>query len=98
MKRTKTVSLGDALRDTLAECRMNERLDEIRAAQCWPMVVGARYAAMSPRPTVRGGLMTVRLQNASLRQELTLNRTRLVAALNAIVGRNIINDIRFIAL
>ena len=74
---------------------MQDRLDERKAVDAWAAVLGRDLAAQCMRPTVRDGLMTVGVRNAALRHELSMNRSRLRAAINARVGRNVIEDIRF---
>lgn len=95
MERKESIALGDAMRQFIEQSCMQERLEEMRAAEKWPLVIGADIASMSPRPFVRAGVMTVRLTNAALRQELHLNRSALRDALNKIVGKPIIKEIRF---
>ncbi len=74
---------------------MQDRLDERKAVDAWSIVVGRDLAAQCMRPTVRDGLMTVGVRNAALRHELSMNRSRLRAAINARVGRDVLEDIRF---
>lgn len=95
MKRQEAISLGDALRQTIDASRMAARLNEAQAARCWAMVVGSGIASQSPRPTVSGGVMTVRLTSAALRQELSLHRSRIAAAINKMVGTDVLTEIRF---
>lgn len=95
MERKETMSLGDAMRQFIEEADFTDRLDGLRAADTWPLIVGAHLASKSPRPTVKRGVMTVRIAEAPLRQELTLNRTRLRDALNRQLGKEIIKEIRF---
>ena len=75
---------------------MTPRLDECRAVELWPQVVG-ELADRCGRPFVHKGVMTISVHAAPLRQELTMMRSRLVAALNEAVGRPAISDIRFIS-
>lgn len=95
MERCKTVSLGDVLRSAIEESEMGRMMDEAQVIKAWPMVIGAQIAAKSPRPTVKRGVMTVRIYSAGLRQELTMMRSRLKDALNRVVGKEIIEDLRF---
>lgn len=97
MKRTRTESIGDVMRSLIEESQLAGKLDELRAADQWPYVVGAEIARQSPRPTVSGGVMYVRIADAALRNELHLNRTRLCSALNQLTGKNVIKEIRFIS-
>lgn len=98
MKRYESISLGDAMRDAIEKSAAKARLDEAQAARCWVMIVGPHIAGQSPRPSVKGGVMTVRLSSAALRQELNYRRSMLLAAINKMVGVEVLTDLRFISL
>ncbi len=95
MQRIDYQSVGDVLRAALNESKMGESLDAYKAVAAWEGVVGPQIAARTLRPTVIGGVMTVRTPNAPLRHELNMQRTALRRALNALVGREVIKEIRF---
>ncbi|MDE7109050.1 MAG: DUF721 domain-containing protein [Muribaculaceae bacterium] len=95
MKRTESQSIGDILRLALQENCMHSRLDECKAVEIWGAVIGEYIASQCRRPYVREGVMTVGVPNAPLRQELSMNRTRLRAAINREIGRETITEIRF---
>ena len=97
MERKQSQSIGDVLRLAFQDNCMQDHLDERKAIDVWASVVGRELAAQCMRPTVRDGVMTVGVRNASLRHELTMNRSRLCRAINSGVGRVIIDDIRFTA-
>ena len=96
MERKDAVSLGELLRLSIEASENSRRFDEVTAINSWPSVVGLQIAGMSPRPSVRNGVMYVRLHNAGLRQELNMQRGALCEALNKKVGKDIISEIRFI--
>lgn len=97
MERKQSQSIGDVLRLAFQENCMQDRLDERKAMEAWSLVVGSDLAAQCMRPTVKDAVMTVGVRNASLRHELSMNRTKLCNAINLKVGRVIIEDIRFTA-
>ncbi len=97
MERRDYQTIGDVLRQALEESRMTDRLDEVRASAAWESVVGPHIAALTGKPWVSNGLMTVRTPDAALRQELMMSRSVLVRNINAAVGREVISDIRFIS-
>lgn len=83
------------MRATLQATNMQSRLDEQRAADIWKLVVGPAIAGAAPRPTVANGVMTVRINNPSLRNELFMNRTNLRNAINRELNKSVITEIRF---
>lgn len=97
MERKQYQSVGDVLRLAFQDNCMQDHLDECKAVDIWPSVVGRELAAQCMRPSVKDGIMSVGIRNASLRHELMMNRSRLCRAINSAVGRVIIDDIRFTA-
>lgn len=95
MERVDAESIGDVLRRTIREEGLSGRLDEVRAVQIWPAVVGDMLASMMGKPIVSKGVMTVHVRMAPLRQEMNMRRSSLLRLLNEALGRNVISDIRF---
>ena len=83
------------MRLTIQESNMTGRLDECRAIDLWPMVVGERMARCMSRPRVSCGVMIVYVDNASMRHELTMHRNRLIELINTKLGKDVIKAIRF---
>lgn len=95
MERKEAQSIGDVLRMAFQENCMQERLDERKAINVWPEIVGRQLAEQCLRPTVSGGIMTIGVKNAALRHELTMSRTRLISAVNRFLGKEVISGMRF---
>ncbi|MDE6296657.1 MAG: DUF721 domain-containing protein [Muribaculaceae bacterium] len=95
MKRTEPESIGDVLRLTIQENNMAGRLDEVRAIELWPHVIGEQMASRMSRPRVSCGVMVVYVDSAVLRQELNMHRTQLMEMLNNRLGKDVITQIRF---
>ncbi len=95
MKRLEPESIGDVLRQTLQEQGMTDRLYEAKAIASWPGIVGSEIAALTSRPMVFKGVMTVHVRTAPLRQELNMSRSLLLRIINETVGREVITDLRF---
>ncbi|MDE6272072.1 MAG: DUF721 domain-containing protein [Muribaculaceae bacterium] len=96
MERSDIKSIGDVLRQAIEETNMQGRLDELRAADLWPRVVGADIASRTMKPLVRSGAMTIRVIDASLRHELTMHRTLILREINRLMQKEVITSIRFI--
>ena len=97
MQRYAPQSVGDVLRELLEETSLQNRMDELHAATLWSKIVGPQMAALTRHPQVKGGVMTVGVPNAALRNELLMNRSRLRDIINKTLGKEIISDIRFIS-
>lgn len=97
MQRHKPQSVGDVLRDLLEETSLQNRIDELKAAELWHKIVGGAIAEVTGKPSVRNGVMSVGVPNASLRNELHMNRSRLKDIINETLGKQTISEIRFIS-
>lgn len=95
MERHSPQSVGDVLRNLLEETSLQNRMDELKAADLWRKITGNSIADITSRPTVKNGLMSIGVPNASLRNELHMNRTRLKEIINETIGKEIITEIRF---
>ena len=95
MKRLVPESVGDVMRQALQEQGLQGRLYETKAVALWPSVVGEDIAALTGRPAVFNGIMTVYVRSAPLRQELNMSRSSLMRIINETLGREVITDIRF---
>lgn len=95
MKRHECMPIGDILRQAIDECQLTGKLDECRAVDLWPAVVGDSIASQCRRPTVSNGMMTVGVTNAALRHELSMHRSALVKTINDTLGKPVITGIRF---
>lgn len=95
MKRLEPESVGDVLRQALTDRGLDDRLFETRAINLWPAIIGEEIAAMTARPIVLKGIMTIYVQNASLRQELNMSRSKICNIINTTLGRQVISEVRF---
>lgn len=74
---------------------MQGRLDEVRACEAFPLVVGTQIASLCHRPYMKNGVMTIGTSNASLRSELNMSRGRIVKSINEILGKDVVKEILF---
>lgn len=95
MKRTEARNIGQIINDVLKRENLDVALDEHRASALWPQIVGDGINRYTIKRYVKDGVMTVHLTSASLANELMLNRERIIARINATIGRDIIHEIIF---
>ena len=95
MDRKEICSAGDVLRQIIDESNMSGRLAELKAADYWPCVVGPDIASKTMKPYVFKGVMTIRVPDASLRNELSMYRSAMIRELNRLAGSEAILSLRF---
>lgn len=89
------MTIGDVLRECLESSRMQDRLDEVRACDAFPLVVGEHLALQCRRPTISKGVMTISTPNASLRSDLNMKRSVIAGRINSLIGKDIVKELNF---
>ena len=95
MERKEAVSIGDLLRQAVEESNGAFGFHEVNAINAWPVVVGTAVASKTLKPFIRGGVMTVKVPSAPLRQELHMMRSALLEAINREAGKEVVRELRF---
>lgn len=74
---------------------MTGRLDESEACRQFAAVVGPGIAAMCGKPSISKGVMTIKVANAALKQELNMRRGILRDHINEILGKQTVTEVLF---
>ena len=92
MKRTEPKLLNDIINEALRNDGLETQFREQRAAYLWQEVVGPGINRYTTRRYVDRGVMHVYISSASLKNELSYHRSRLVQLLNEAVGADVITS------
>lgn len=95
MKKTQAKTIGEIVQEYLKKENLDTALDEHRAGALWPQIVGQGINRYTVSRWVKDGVMHVQLSSAPLRNELMLNRTRIIAHINEALGNEVIKEIVF---
>lgn len=95
MFRKKVKSIAELLPEILRYEGLETPLQQKRLINCWDTVVGAPIAAYCREKFIKNQTLYVKIINAALRADLTMNRSILVNRLNQQVGAQVITDIKF---
>ncbi len=95
MFRQKVETLKDVLLRNLREQGLETPLKQKRLVEAWPQVAGPVIARYTLNTYIYNQTLFVRLSNPALRSDLSMMRSELVKKLNAVVGEQVIVDIRF---
>ncbi len=94
MKKSNEQSLGDAIRSFIKQHELDGKLAEAEVVAAWSKVLGPAIDRRTKRIRMeRGGVIYVDLDSSTLRNELSMQRTKLCAALNESIGREIVKEI-----
>jgi predicted nucleic acid-binding Zn ribbon protein len=87
--------LKDLLLQVLREQGLETPLNQKRLVESWPEVAGPMMAGYTLNTYIYNQTLCVRLSSAALRADLSMRRQEFVQRLNAVVGEQVIADIRF---
>lgn len=96
MKKYEPRLLADVLEEIKQRQNLAGRLAEIKALELWDKVVGSSVARQTVFKDVRDKVLVLRIGSAPLRQEISMNRSMIVEEINRLIGKETIQDIRFI--
>ena len=86
-------SLGEVIQDYLRESGWQQKLDEIKIITEWDKVLGPTLAKYTDKVFIKNKQLHIRLKSATLRQELSYQKSDLVKQLNDSVGKEVITEI-----
>ena len=95
VKRGGARPLGGVLAGLVDRLGLKGHIDECRAVEQWPAAAGPRVAARTAAVAVRDGTLLVAVPSGAWARELAFLKPVLLDAVNRLVGRAVITDIRF---
>ena len=87
-------SVKDIILQALREQGLETPLHQKRLVEAWPEVVGPVIARYTLNTYIYNQTLYVRLSNPALRADLSMRRQELTEKLNAVVGEQVIVDVR----
>ena len=95
MFRRDVQSVKDLIMRTLREQGLETPLQQKRLVEAWPEVAGDLIKRYTLNTYIYNQTLYVRLSNPALRADLSMRRGEFVQKLNAVVGEQVITDVRF---
>ena len=95
MFRRDVKQIKDIILQAMREQGLEMPLQQKRLVEAWPIVAGEVIAGYTLNTFIYNQTLYVRLSNPALRADLSMQRQEFTNKLNAIVGEQIITDIRF---
>ena len=85
--------LGDLIKEFYELHKGSGYLDEQKAIQAWPQVVGSFIASHTIDLSIKNGVLYVRVDSDALRSELSYSKSLLLKNLNERVGMEVVAEI-----
>lgn len=93
MRRSKTISLAEALKDYVKEMKLESKLSEIGLINSWEETVGKAISSRTTKVYIKDHVLYVHLNSSVVRNELIMLRQALKEKLNEKAGSEVIRDI-----
>lgn len=95
MRRSKTISLAEAMQDYIKEMNLGDKLREVGIVDSWENTVGKAIASRTSRVYIKDGVLFVHLKSSIVRNELMMIREALREKINERAGGEVIKEIVF---
>ena len=93
MRRSKTITLADAIKDYITEMNLGEKLGETAVINSWEEIVGRAISSRTSKIYIKGHVLYIHLSSSVVRNELMMLRESLRDKLNEKAGKEVIRDI-----
>ena len=93
MRRSKTITLAEAVNDYIKEMNLGEKLSEVTVISSWEETVGKAISSRTTKIFIKDHILYVHLNSSVVRNELLMLREALKEQLNKKAGSEVIKDI-----
>jgi len=85
--------LSELIQAFYEQHRGPEYLDEVKAVEAWPKVVGPFIASHTIDLSIKNQVLFVRVDSDALRNELGYSKSLLIKNLNEVIGREFLKEL-----
>lgn len=93
MRRSKTISLAEAMKDFIREMNLEGKLQEVNLINSWEEVVGKAISSRTGKVYIKDKVLYVHINSSVARSELLMLKEALKEKLNERAGKEVIKDI-----
>jgi len=93
MRRSKTITLAEAVKDYLKEMKLDGKLSEVAVINSWEEIVGRAISSRTTKIYIKDHILYVHLKSSVVRNELLMLREELKEKLNQRAGSEVVKEI-----
>lgn len=93
MRRSKTISIAEAVDDYIKAMNIGEKLGEASVVNSWNEIVGKAISSRTTRIYIKDHVLFVHLSSSVVRNELLMLRQALMEKINKKAGKEIVKEI-----
>jgi len=95
-RKASTYTMKEAVETLLQSYRLQEKLDKVDMVESWAKVMGQPIAEQTSQVYAKGSSLFVKVTSAPLRQELQMNKNKILFILNRKFQYQVIKEIVFL--
>ncbi|MFO7852961.1 MAG: DUF721 domain-containing protein [Bacteroidota bacterium] len=93
MRRNKTMTLSEVLREYRSEMNIDHRLKEVSLINSWENIAGRAIAKRTSRVYLKNGVLYIHLTSSLVRNEISMAKDSLREKLNKEAGEELVKEI-----
>lgn len=93
MRRSRTITIAEAVRDYIKQMNLGSKLSEASVINSWEETVGKAISSRTSKIYIRERILYVHLNSSVVRNELLMLRNVLKDKINEKAGEEVIKDI-----
>jgi predicted nucleic acid-binding Zn ribbon protein len=90
-----TRTLGDVFKNMFRDLGIEKPIEQSKAVNLWPNVVGERVSEVATAEKIENGIMIVRVSSPVWRNELIFMKADIINKLNTALNKHVVKDIKF---
>ena len=83
----------ETVKELIEHYKLGEKFTELDIKASWKKIMGDSVARRTISLNIQNNILYVRLESASLKQELLMRKTNIVQQLNLFAGKEVVTDI-----
>ena len=87
--------IGSTLNVMFKDLGFEKKMDQVRAVELWPEIVGEKIARIASAERVGDGILYVKVKSMTWRTELLFQKRKILERIEERIGNRVVHDIRF---
>ena len=95
-RRNEFVSVKDVMQEMLKQNKLQKGIDQVNVKDAWQTVMGKGVCGYTDEVIFKNNTLLIRLSSATLREELSYGKEKIIDMMNEKLGKVIINNLKLL--
>ncbi len=88
-------TLGESLNELIHQLKLDDKIVESRIREGWKQIMGHNIAVLTTDFAFKNAKLIVYLKSSVLRNELYMNKRKVIYTINEYLGKEVVKDVIF---